>query len=328
MNRWLITGGVGFLGGAILRRLAEMHSDSKFSIESNEILGTCKVLPSRPIAGVEYIELGDLVESVYDSRINKCLNKVQVLVHTVARAHVLKETSVDPSIEFRRINVDTTLELARKAAAAGVRRFIFISSIGVNGQSTVAGIPFSETSISQPYNDYSKSKFEAEQGLWKIAKETDLEVVIIRPPLIYGPNAPGNFRSLMNAIYRGVPLPFGSVQNQRSLVFLGNLVDFIITCGGDSRAANQTFLISDGHDISTAELIRKISQTAGKADRVWHLNYSVLKLAANLIGMSDKFNKLCGNLQVDISKAKDLLGWVPPYSVDEGIKLTVQGRSE
>ena len=243
-----------------------------------------------------------------------------VVVHLAARVHVMKDNAVDPLTAFRAVNVQGTLNLARQAAAAGVKRFVFISSIGVNGGHNAIGQPFSETDEPNPHNAYALSKWEAEQGLLRIASLTGLEVVIVRPPLVYGSNAPGNFGSLSRAVQRGWPLPLGAVYNQRSLVALDNLVDFIVTCITHPHAANQTFLVSDGHDLSTTELVRGMAQAAGVPARLLPVPVWALQVGASLLRRGDAVQRLCGNLQVDISKARSLLGWIPPVSVEEGLR--------
>jgi nucleoside-diphosphate-sugar epimerase len=255
-----------------------------------------------------------------DARFQPVLQGAQAVVHAAARVHVLKDASFDPLAEFRTVNVEGTLRLARDAAAAGVKRFIFLSSIGVNGITTVVDEPFTEMQRSRPHNAYALSKFEAEQGLKKIAAETGLEVVIIRPPLVYGCNAPGNFGDLMRVVQRGWPLPLGAVHNQRSMVAVDNLVDFIVTCISHPQAANQTFLVSDGQDLSTTELVRGMAQAAGVPARLLPVPVWTLKAGASLLGKGDAVQRLCGNLQVDTSKARSLLGWVPPVSVGEGLR--------
>jgi nucleoside-diphosphate-sugar epimerase len=232
----------------------------------------------------------------------------------------MRDTDPNPFAAFHAVNVGGTLNLARQAAAAGVRRFLFVSSIGVNGARTVSEIPFHETGNTNPHNAYALSKWDAEVGLIKIAADTGLEVVIIRPPLVYGRNAPGNFGSLRRAVQRGLPLPLGAVHNRRSLVSLDNLVDLIVTCITHPKAANQTFLVSDGQDLSTTELVRGMAQAAGVPARLLPVPVWVLQALASLLGKGEAMQRLCGNLQVDISKARNLLGWVPPVSVEEGLR--------
>lgn len=243
----------------------------------------------------------------------------EVVVHLAARVHVIQETTANPLEEFRRVNVQGTLNLARQAVAAGVRRFVFISSIGVNGAETFEQ-PFTAEDHAWPHSPYASSKYEAELGLQALATETGLEVVIIRPPLVYGFGAPGNFGLLMRWLKCGVPLPLGAIHNERSLVSLDNLIDLIITCLTHPAAANQIFLVSDGHDVSTTELLRHMGQAMGKPARLLPVPVSLIKLGAFLVHRTDVAQRLCGSLQVDISKTRELLGWVPPLSLDEGLR--------
>ena len=254
------------------------------------------------------------------------LLNVESVVHCAARVHVMKDASTDPVAAFRTVNVDGTLNLARQAAAAGVRRFVFISSVKVNGESTPPGIAFTETDSPTPQDAYGQSKLEAEQGLRQIATDTGMEVVIIRPPLVYGPGVKANFAALMHAVQRGWPMPLGAVHNQRSLVALDNLVDFIVTCLTHPKAANQTFLVSDGQDQSTAELVRGLAQAAGVAARLIPVPVWALLAGATLFGKGDAMQRLCGNLQVDIAKSRTLLGWAPPISVAQGLHRVVIGN--
>jgi nucleoside-diphosphate-sugar epimerase len=267
--------------------------------------------------GVHTVQVGDLIA---DTDWSSALAGVAVVVHAAARAHVMDETAVDSLAEFRRVNVAGTLRLAEQAAAMGVRRFLFVSSIGVNGVQCAPGKAFSEADQPNPHNAYAFSKLEAEQGLLRVADNTCMEVVIIRPPLVYGRGAPGNFGALIRAVQRGLPLPLGAVYNQRSLVALENLVDFIVTCVTHPQAANQTFLVSDGQDLSTTELVRGMAQAAGVPARLLPVPVWALQAGATLLGKGDAVQRLCGNLQVDISKARSLLGWVPPISVEEGLR--------
>jgi UDP-glucose 4-epimerase len=215
--------------------------------------------------------------------------------------------------------VEGTINLALQAAAAGVRRFIFISSVKVNGESTSNGNAFTEADLPKPEDAYGQSKYEAEQGLRIIAAKSGMEVTIIRPPLVYGPGVKANFALLMRAVQAGWPLPLGAVQNQRSLVALDNLVDLIVTCIAHTKAANQTFLVSDGQDLSTPQLVCGMAQAAGVSERLFSIPVWALQVGASLVGKSDELQRLCGNLQIDISKARSLIGWVPPVSVEEGL---------
>lgn len=248
------------------------------------------------------------------------LSGVSTVVHAAARVHVMSDSSADPLAEFRRVNVDGTLNLASQAAAAGVKRFVFVSSVKVNGEQTLAGQPFSEADVGAPQDAYGQSKHEAEMGLRALASDTGMEVVIIRPPLVYGPGVKANFAALMRAVQRGWPLPLGAVHNQRSLVALDNLVDLIVTCLDHPAAANQTFLVSDGQDLSTAQLVQGMAQAAGVSARLLPVPVWALQAGAGLLGTGAAVQRLCGNLQVDISKARSLLGWVPPVTVAEGLR--------
>jgi nucleoside-diphosphate-sugar epimerase len=219
--------------------------------------------------------------------------------------------------------VDGTVNLARQAAAAGVKRFVFISSVKVNGESTPSGRAFTEADFANPQDAYGQSKHEAEQSLRQLSADTGMEVVIIRPPLVYGPGVKANFAALMSVVQRGWPLPLGAVHNQRSLVAMDNLVDFIITCITNPLAANQTFFVSDGQDLSTTDLVRGMARAAGVTARLLPVPVWALQTGALLLGKGDEIQRLCGNLQVDISKARSLLGWVPPVSVDEGLRRSM-----
>lgn len=243
-----------------------------------------------------------------------------VVIHSAARVHVMNDQSADPLAEFRKVNVDGTLHLARQAAAAGVRRFIFISSIKVNGEGTVLGKPYTAMDTPSPQDPYGISKMEAERGLREIAQQTGMEVVIIRPVLVYGPGVKANFRSMMNWLNKGVPLPLGSIHNKRSLVSLDNLVDLIVTCIDHPAAANQTFLVSDGDDLSTTEMLRRMGQALGKRARLIPVPAWCLETGAALLGKRAVAQRLCGSLQVDISHTCDTLGWTPPVSVDDGFR--------
>ena len=248
------------------------------------------------------------------------------VLHCAARVHVMADASANPLDEFRRVNVQGTLALARQSAAAGVRRFVFISSIKVNGESTQAGQPFTADDMPAPLDAYGISKMEAEQGLRKLSSQTGMEVVMIRPPLVYGPGVKANFAAMMRGLQRGLPLPLGAIYNQRSLVALDNLVDLIVTCISHPAAANQTFLVSDGEDVSTTELLRRMGQALGKPARLLPVPASWLQLAATVVGKRGVAQRLCGSLQVDIEKTRQLLDWTPPLTLDQGLKKAAEGR--
>ena len=303
----LVTGANGFVGGVVLQRLN--------AISGLQAIGSVRSFAGSPDKRI--VELGD---SAAQTDWSLALSGVDSAVHTAARVHVMNDTEADPLSAFRAVNVEGTLNLARQAAAAGVKRFVFISSVKVNGESTPFGGAFSEADIPSPQDAYGQSKHEAEQGLRQLSADTGMEVVIIRPPLVYGPGVKANFAALMRAVQRGWPLPLGAVHNQRSLVALDNLVDFIITCITHPQAANQTFLVSDGQDLSTTKLIRGMAQATGVPARLLPVPVWALKAGATLLGKGDAVQRLCGNLQLDISKARSLLGWVPPISVEEGLR--------
>jgi len=248
------------------------------------------------------------------------------VVHLAGRAHVTQDHEPDPLQAFRAANVDTTIELANRVVEAGVRRFVYLSSIKVNGEFTEAGQPFTADNDPAPEDPYGVSKHEAEQSLRQIADETGMEVVIIRPPLVYGPGVKANFGSMMRWLMRGVPLPLAAVtKNRRSLVALDNLIDLIVTCLNHPAAANQTFLVSDGEDLSTADLLKRMGFALGHPARLFYMPPSILKLGAQVVNRPGIYQRLCGSLQLDIAKTQQMLGWTPPVSVDEGLRRAAEG---
>lgn len=311
--KMLVTGAGGFVGKALcieaVARGLKVRAVSRFS--------SCCLGKS------ECVSIGNIDASTSWS---DALNGCDVVVHLAARAHVMIETSHDPLMEFRKVNVGGTLNLARQAAARGLRRFIYISSIGVNGAETNVA-PFGAMDEPVPHSEYALSKYEAELGLRKLALETGIEVVIIRPPLVYGPNAPGNFGTLMRWLQRGVPLPLGAVKkNRRSLVALDNLVDLILTCVQHPKAVNQTFLVSDGVDLSTTELLQRMGKAMNRSACLLPVPTKFLKFTANLFGKRAAAQSLIGSLQVDISQTCEVLDWRPPVSVDEGLRRAMEVR--
>jgi len=253
----------------------------------------------------------------------KALEDIDVVIHLAARAHVLNESTTNPLAEFRKVNVDGTLNLARQAAKSGVKRFIFFSSIGVLGAETLLN-PFSETSEPKPHSDYAISKLEAEEVLKKICSETGMEFVIIRPPLVYGASAPGNFARLLKLVNLNLPLPLGSVKNQRSMVSLENLVDFTNVCLVHSNAINQTFLVADGSDVSTPQLIRLLGEGMEKSVSLLPVPVKLLEFGALITGKKNMLQQLCHSLQIDISKARNTLDWTPPVLVADGLRRAAQ----
>lgn len=313
MMRVLLTGATGFVGRRLVGRLST-------SSDVEVVLALRSVAPKAPI--------GTITASVKglapDTNWQPALDGISIVIHAAARVHVMKDTAADSLAEFRSVNVEGTLNLARQAARSGVERFIFISSIKVNGETTQLGKPYLADDFPAPVDPYGISKMEAERGLREIAAQTGMEVVIIRPPLVYGPGVKANFLAMMRWLWRGIPLPLGSIHNRRSLVALDNLVDLIVTCVDHPAAANQTFLVSDGEDVSTTQLLRRMGDALGKPARLIPVPAGVLKFGAALLGKPEVAQRLCGSLQVDISKTRELLGWNPPVSLDEGLRQTAE----
>lgn len=299
----LLTGATGFLGQGLLVGLRGKH----------DVVAALRTAASFPEVSCEIV--GDIGRATSWGTV---VVDRQVVIHAAARAHVTKDQVADPLTEYRKVNVEGTLNLARQAASAGVQRFIFISSIGVNGASNTS--PFKASDAPAPTEPYAQSKFEAEQGLQKLCQQVGMELVIIRPPLVYGADAPGNFGSLVRMVKSGVPLPLGAIHNKRSLVALDNLVNLIITCMDHPAAANQVFLAADGEDLSTSDLLRRVAAAMGKPSRLIPVSTALLQAGAALLGRTAMAQRLLGSLQVDISKTRDLLGWTPKISVDEGLR--------
>lgn len=310
-NTVVVTGATGFVGTALIASLV-----AREGIRVRAVVREESVLP-RPL---EWAAVGDIHES---TNWDDALANVDVVVHLAARVHVMREQAADPLAEFRRTNVAGSLYLAECAAAAGVRRFLYLSSIKVNGETGI----FRETDRPAPADPYGISKAEAEEGLRSIAARTGMELVVIRPPLVYGPGVKGNFRRLIVAVKRGIPLPLGAVHNERSLIALGNLVDFIITCMVHPQAANQTFLVSDGEDLSTTNLVQRLARAMGRSARLFPVPVAMLSMGAAIFGRRAVARRLLGSLQVDISKARQLLGWAPPLDVEAGLQRAVEAIS-
>ena len=307
----LLTGASGFVGKAIAAALSANN--------------TPLICPSRsPLRAldrkVENPQIGDLSG---DTDWSPYLTNVGIVIHCAARVHVMHEAVSDPLPLFRQINVDATMRLAEQAALAGATQFIFISSVKVNGDGTALGQPYTETTPSEADDPYGISKYEAENALLALGERSGMRITIIRPPLIYGPGVKANFASMLNWIKKGIPLPFASINNKRSLVYLGNLVSLVLCCLHNAQSGQQIFLVSDDHDLSTAELLRLSAQAMKMRSRLLPCPPSVLICLAKLVGRPAITDRLCGSLQVDISKAKQLLGWTPPYSVEQGLSATV-----
>ena len=313
MTKVLITGVNGFVGKTLSDELV---------IKGFNVNGTVRSVMSVDFPGA----ITKFVIKDIDSKTDwqNALEGVDVVIHLAARVHVMKDTAIDALSEFRRVNVEGTLNLARQAVEAGVQRFIFISSIKVNGEGSILGQPYTPEDQPAPVDPYGISKREAEDGLRQLASETGMEVVIIRPPLVYGPGVKANFQSMMRWLDKGIPLPLGAIHNQRSLVSLDNLIDLIVTCIHHPAAANQIFLAGDGEDLSTTELLQRMAAALGKKAWLIPVPSFILEWGARLVGKQAITQKLCGSLQVDISKARDLLDWKPPVSVDEALRKTAQ----
>lgn len=313
----LVTGAAGFIGRALVRSLRSM-SDTVVVIS---------VRPSRDC--MENPDRGFFMRDAGpDADWSAPLAGVEVVIHAAARVHVMNDQAVDPLAEYRRVNVLGTLSLARQAAAAGVRRFIFLSSIKVNGESSAPGRPFTAEDVPAPQDAYGISKLEAEEGLRQIALATGMEIVTIRPALVYGAGVEANFRSLLRAVRRGVPLPLGAVNNLRSFIGLDNLVSLIVVCIDHPAAANQVFLAADGEDVATPELVRRIARGLGRPARLFPVPLWLLHTGARALGKEAAILRLCGHLQLDVSKTRALLGWSAPFSLDTGLAAAIEGLDD
>jgi nucleoside-diphosphate-sugar epimerase len=310
--RILVTGATGFVGSALMDRLLREQVR----------------LAAAVLAGEDATHLPEAVERVIveplspSSDYSLALQQAEIVVHLAARVHIMQDTAADPLLEFRNVNLHGTARLARQAAAAGVRRFVFVSTVKVHGEET--SIPYREDAPLAPLDPYGISKLEAETALHQIALETGLEVVVVRAPLVYGPGVKANFRQLMKVVNRGIPLPFASISNRRSLVFVGNLVDAFSCCASDPRAAGQTFLVSDGEDVSTPELLRRVAFALAKPCRLLPFPASLMRLAGRISGRSQAVERLLGSLQVDSSKIGRELGWTAPFTMQQGLKKTAE----
>ncbi len=306
----LLTGATGFVGRQLLQELVKQQDLSlKIALRAR---GTDLVKP-----GISVFAPFDLSEQ---TNWRDALEGTEVVIHTAARAHILNEKAKDPLEEFRKINVEGTLNLARQAASLAVKRFIFISSIGVNGKSTPAHQAFSADDLPNPKDPYAISKYEAEQGLQELASKTGMELVIIRPPLIYGAGAKGNFQRLLFWLQKGLPLPLGAIKNKRSFVSIENLNSLIINCISNPRAANQIFLVSDDEDLSTTDLLRRIGNLINKPARLLPIPQVVLKCATTMLGQKEMYERLCASLLINMTKTKELLDWKPQKTVNEALK--------
>jgi nucleoside-diphosphate-sugar epimerase len=306
----LVTGANGFVGKALANTLGQ---SAEITVRS--------AYRKVPVPGMDQVSIGDIGP---ETDWSKALQGVDVVVHCAARVHIMQDAGTTESLaRFRHVNVEGTRRLAQQAAAIGVRRLVLVSSIKVNGESTSGRVPYAHDQAPTPEDAYGISKHEGEQALWEVARTTGLEVVVVRPPLIYGPGVKANFNSLMRAVSRGLPLPFGMADNRRSMVYLGNLVDLLQHCAIDPRAPGNTFLASDGHDMSTGELVRQLAHAMGCSPRLLPVPPAFMQLTARMLGKSAVADRVLGSLQVDISHTCTTLDWHPPFSVEQGMQATV-----
>lgn len=313
MTSALITGSNGFIGKALGEDLRARGFGVRHALRSEPVISGFNPAHS--------IVVGDIDA---DTCWQKALASIDVVIHLAARVHVTGNIAASEYAGFQKLNVDGTCNLARQAAKAGVRRFVFISSIKVNGEATLPGKPFTADDIPAPVDAYGKSKWEAERALQAIAEETGLQVVIIRPPIVYGPDVKANFRAMMDCLFWHLPLPLGAVNNRRSILALDNLIDLIAVCVEHPAAANQTFLARDAEDLTTTELLRRIALAMNVKPLLLPVPVSVMTALAGLIGKKSMAQKLCGSLQVDMKNTQKILGWIPPVSTDEALRKTVR----
>lgn len=303
------------MGAALCRRLQDSGFLVRAAVRDQAKLLRCGTSESNDC---EWVVLHDRSG---EDETKHALQGVRAVVHLAARVHVMTDQVSDPIQEFRRVNVGWTDQLARSAALQGVRRFVFLSSIKVNGEQTV--VPFTEQDPPNPQDPYGVSKWEAEQALTRVSMETGMERVVVRSPLVYGPEVKGNFLQLLNILRRGIPLPLASIRNQRSLVYLGNLVDALVRCIQAPRAAGQTYIVSDGEDVSTPKLVRRLGTMMRSNVCLWPCPTLLLYWMGQVAGKRGMIDRLVGSLQVNSSKIQTELDWQPPFTVDAGFSETV-----
>jgi nucleoside-diphosphate-sugar epimerase len=316
-QRVLVTGAEGFVGKAVCRRLIESGSMPRAGLLNAQLW---PALQAASPGVSEFAVIGDLGAN---PDLSAALKDVSVVVHLAARVHVMHDNAVDPLHEFRRVNVAGTAALARAAAEMGVRRLVFVSTAKVNGEST-SGRPFAEGDPPAPQYPYAVSKWEAEEALRSVAASTGLEVAIVRPPLVYGPGVRANFLRLMRLVARGLPLPLPDTKNRRSLIGVENLADCLVRCVNHPGAANETFMVSDGEDVSTRELIARLARALGRSARFLPVPEFAVRLAARLVGKEAAVDRLLGSLVIDSDKARQTLGWKPPVTLDSGLVATAR----
>lgn len=314
MTRVLVTGANGFVGSALCDRLRDAEYVVRKGVRDEATLPQGGQNESGNFEGVV------LHDRSTEDEARHAFQDVSAVIHLAARVHVMADHAADPLHEFRRVNTDWTERLARAAVSQGVRRFVYMSSVKVNGEESLA--PFTEEDAPNPQDPYGISKWEAEQALAQVASQTGLEVVVVRSPLVYGLGVGGNFLALMNVLRREIPLPLDRVQNRRSLIYRGNLVDALIRCVRDARGAGRTYLVNDGEDLSTPDLIRRLARALGLSPRLWPMPLSMLRWVGRLAGKGAMIDRLLGSLQVDSSRIRRELDWRPPYAVDQGLAET------
>lgn len=310
----LVTGANGFIG----QRLCETLLNASYFVR-----GAVRHFPE----GLHSLKSGNNAEFVFIDNVSPetnwgmALKGIDCIIHLAARVHIMRETSGDPITVFRKVNAEGTSLLARMAADAGVKRFIFLSTVKVNGEETEEH-QFTERDTPNPHDDYSSSKWEAEQALHNISDAAGLEIVILRPPLVYGQGVKANFLRLLDMVNKNIPLPLSTVNNKRSMIYIGNLVDAIIRCIEHPSAANQTYLVSDGQDVSSPDLIRMIAGAMGKKARLFPCPVPLLKMIGKVTGKSSEVERLTGSLQIDTAKIRRELNWTPPFTMEQGLRKT------
>jgi len=309
--RFLITGANGFVGKPLCAELLRQGHSVRAALRS----------ANTPVEDVEVVVTG-AIDGGTDW--TDALRGVDVVIHLAARVHVMKETAADPLAEFLKVNLHGTANLARQAARAGVKRLVYVSSIKVNGERTTESRPFVESDEPDPQDAYGMSKWQAEQTLQRIAQETGLQVVIVRPPLVYGPGVKGNFAQMLKVLGAGIPLPLASVHNLRSLVYVGNLVDALIVCATHPAAAGQTYLVSDDEAVSTPDLLRLLGNMMGHLAHLFSCPPALLKLAGRLTGKAEQVERLLGSLRVDSGRICRELDWTPPRTLQQGLQATAE----
>lgn len=307
--KFLITGATGFIGKPLCVELQRQGQIVRAALRSAK----------QKIENIEAAAVG-AIDGETDW--TEALCDVNVVIHLAARVHVMKDFSIDPLGEFLKVNLAGTENLARQAARAGVKRLVYVSSIKVNGEQTTEGQTFTELDEPDPQDPYGISKYEAERALHQVAAETGLEIVIVRPPLVYGAGVKGNFAQMLKVLAKGIPLPLASVKNWRSLIYVENLIDALIVSATHPAAAGQTFLVSDGEDISTPNLLRQLGATMGRSARLFSCPQALLKLSGRLIGKSEQVERLLGSLQIDSGKIRRELNWTPRHTLWEGLQNT------